>query len=260
MERNNLAFYDQQAAQWWDETATVFPLSKLNPLRFQFFDQYVPDWHGLRVLDVGCGGGYTCEFLAQRGTVVTGIDQSAACITAAQDHAQSTGLTIDYHTGVAEQLPFASDRFDIVICVDVLEHVQSVPATVTEIGRVLKPGGRFLFDTISRTWQSRLIMIWLLENGLRLIPRGIHDWQQFVLPEELTLNLQQAGFSDVTFQGFDLFGRSPLGHLQTLWHYWQTGSFRAKFDDNTQVFYIGIAQTHEPDAQPPQTSVLDGCG
>ena len=92
MERNNLAFYDRQAAQWWDETATIFPLSKLNPLRFQFFDRYVPDWHGLQVLDVGCGGGYTCEFLAQRGAVVTGLDQSAACIATAQQHARQMVL------------------------------------------------------------------------------------------------------------------------------------------------------------------------
>ncbi|MEM1293529.1 MAG: bifunctional 2-polyprenyl-6-hydroxyphenol methylase/3-demethylubiquinol 3-O-methyltransferase UbiG [Cyanobacteria bacterium P01_H01_bin.162] len=242
MVRNDLAFYDQQAAQWWDQTATVFPLSQLNPLRFQFFDRYVADWRGLQVLDVGCGGGYTCEFLAQRGAAITGIDQSAACIAAAHNHAQAMGLKIDYHPGVAEQLPFAGDRFDIVTCVDVLEHVQSVPTTIAEIGRVLKPGGLFLFDTINRTWQSRLLMIWLLEDWLRLIPQGIHDWQQFVPPQELKMRLQQANFSDVTIQGFDLFGRNLLAQLQTLWHYWQTGGLKANFDHNTQVFYIGITR------------------
>jgi 2-polyprenyl-6-hydroxyphenyl methylase/3-demethylubiquinone-9 3-methyltransferase len=255
MARNDLAFYDQQAAQWWDETATVFPLSQLNPLRFQFFDQSVTDWRGLQVLDVGCGGGYTCEFLAQRGAVVTGMDQSAACIAAAQAHAQSMELAIDYHTGVAEQLPFGGDRFDIVTCVDVLEHVQSVPTTIAEIGRVLKPGGRFLFDTINRTWQSRFLMIWLLEDWLRLIPQGIHDWEQFVPPAELTVRLQQADFSDVNIQGFDLFGRHPLAQLQTLWHYWQTGSLRAKFDSNTDVFYIGTARKQVPEAQGSQAAV-----
>jgi 2-polyprenyl-6-hydroxyphenyl methylase/3-demethylubiquinone-9 3-methyltransferase len=241
MERNNLAFYDQQAAQWWDETATVFPLSQLNPLRFQFFDQSVPNWRDLQVLDIGCGGGYTCEFLAQRGAMVTGIDQSSACI-AAKDHAQHMGLTIDYYSGVSEQLPFEGDRFDIVTCVDVLEHVQNVPVTVAEIGRVLKPGGWFLFDTINRTWQSRLLMIWLLEDWLRLIPRGIHDWEQFVPPEDLTQSLTEARLSDINIQGFDLLGRHPLAQLQTLWHYWQTGSLRVNFDDNTHVFYIGTAR------------------
>ncbi len=242
MVRNDLAFYDRQAAQWWSETATIFPLSKLNPLRFQFFDQHIPDWNSLQVLDVGCGGGYTCEFLAQRGAVVTGIDQSSACIDAAQDHAQLMGLEIDYHAGVSEKLPFQGDRFDIVTCVDVLEHVESVPATVAEISRVLKPGGLFLFDTLNRTWRSRFIMIWLLENWLRLIPRGIHDWNQFVPPEELEQNLISAGLSDIQIQGFDLFGRKPIAQFQTLLHYWQTENFRVNFDDNTEVFYIGIAR------------------
>ncbi|MEM6590493.1 MAG: bifunctional 2-polyprenyl-6-hydroxyphenol methylase/3-demethylubiquinol 3-O-methyltransferase UbiG [Cyanobacteria bacterium P01_C01_bin.73] len=242
MERNDLAFYDQQAPQWWDETATIFPLNKLNPLRFQFFDQYISNWSGLQVLDVGCGGGYTCEFLARRGAVVTGIDQSSACIGAAQDHGQQMGLTINYYIGVSEQLPFESDRFDVVTCVDVLEHVQSVAATVAEISRVLKPGSLFLFDTINRTWQSRLLMIWLLEDWLQLIPRGIHNWHQFVPPGELAQSLMQAKLSDINIQGFDLLGRNPLAQLQTLWHYWQTGNFRANFDANTQVFYIGTAR------------------
>jgi 2-polyprenyl-6-hydroxyphenyl methylase/3-demethylubiquinone-9 3-methyltransferase len=248
MVRNDLAFYDQQAAQWWNETATIFPLSKLNPLRFQFFDQHVPDWNNLQVLDVGCGGGYTCEFLAQREATVTGIDQSSACITAAQDHMRLMGLTIDYYTGISEKMPFPGDHFDIVVCVDVLEHVQSVSATIAEIARVLKPGGLFLFDTLNRTWQSRLLMIWVLENWLQLIPRGIHDWGQFVPPEELKQTLITAELSNIQIQGFDLFGRTPLAQLQTLLHYWQTKNFQVNFDDNTQVFYIGIAKKSEQHA------------
>ncbi|MGD1951496.1 MAG: bifunctional 2-polyprenyl-6-hydroxyphenol methylase/3-demethylubiquinol 3-O-methyltransferase UbiG [Leptolyngbyaceae cyanobacterium] len=209
MERNNLAFYDQQATQWWSETATIFPLSKLNPLRFKYFDRVIPQWHGLRVLDVGCGGGYTCEFLAQRGAIVIGIDPSAACIEAAKRHSSAMDLTIDYRVGMGESLPFECDRFDVVVCVDVLEHVQRPAATVTEISRVLHPGGLFCFDTINRTWQSRWIMIWLLEDLLRQIPRGIHDWHKFVTPEELHQLLAQSGFSEITMQGFDLFGHTP---------------------------------------------------
>ncbi|MEM9808525.1 MAG: bifunctional 2-polyprenyl-6-hydroxyphenol methylase/3-demethylubiquinol 3-O-methyltransferase UbiG, partial [Cyanobacteria bacterium P01_D01_bin.56] len=219
MERNNLAFYDQQATQWWSETATIFPLSKLNPLRFEYFDRVIPDWQGLKVLDVGCGGGYTCEFLAQRGAVVTGIDQSAACIEVAKDHSKQMGLTIDYRVGVGENLPFEDDSFDGVVCVDVLEHVESPAATVAEIGRVLKPGGVFCFDTINRTWQSRWLMIWLLEDVLRQIPQGVHDWEKFVQPEELDKFLVEAGFTKVTMQGFDLFGRNPLAQMNNLIHF-----------------------------------------
>ncbi|WP_299490488.1 bifunctional 2-polyprenyl-6-hydroxyphenol methylase/3-demethylubiquinol 3-O-methyltransferase UbiG [Acaryochloris sp. IP29b_bin.137] len=242
MERNNLAFYDQQASQWWNETATIFPLSKLNPLRFQYFDRFIPNWRGLKVLDVGCGGGYTCEFLAQRGARVTGIDPSAACIEVATDHAEEMGLTINYHVGVGEILPFACDLFDVVVCVDVLEHVQSVAATVTEIGRVIQPGGLFCFDTINRTWQSRWLMIWLLEDVLRQIPRGIHNWHQFVPPKELHQLLTQAEFSQVTLQGFDLFGRTPLAQITHLIHYLRTGEFQIQFDNHTGVMYIGTAR------------------
>lgn len=245
MERNNLAFYDQQAAQWWNETATIFPLSKLNPLRFEYFDRVIPQWQGLRVLDVGCGGGYTCEFLAQRGAMVTGIDRPAACIEAAQCHAEAMGLTIDYQVGMGETIPFEDDCFDVVVCVDVLEHVKSPAATVTEIGRVLKPEGLFCFDTINRTWQSRWLMIWLLEDVLRQIPRGIHDWHKFVTPKELCELLMQAGFSDVTMRGFNLFGHNPLAQMANLIHFWKTGGFRVQFDDNTRVMYIGTAQRGE---------------
>ena len=242
MERNNLAFYDQQAAQWWNETATIFPLSKLNPLRFKYFDRIIPQWQGLRVLDVGCGGGYTCEFLAQRGAIVTGIDQSAACIKVAKDHSAAMGLTIDYRVGMGESLPYGDSCFDVVVCVDVLEHVESPADTVTEISRVLKPGGLFCFDTINRTWQSRWLMIWLLEDLLRQIPRGIHDWHKFVTPQELHQLLMRAGFSKVTMQGFDLFGHTPLAQIGNLIYFWKTGGFRVQFDNDTQVMYIGTAQ------------------
>jgi 2-polyprenyl-6-hydroxyphenyl methylase / 3-demethylubiquinone-9 3-methyltransferase len=246
MQRNNLAFYDQQAAEWWSETSTIFPLSKLNPLRFQYFDRIVPQWRGLRVLDVGCGGGYTCEFLARRGALVTGLDQSPACIHSAKAHAAATGLAIDYHPGVGEALPFADQHFDVVVCVDVLEHVDSPAATVAEISRVLKPGGLFCFDTINRTWQSRLLMIWLLEDWLRLIPHGVHDWQKFVPPELLHDWLEQSGFSDIQMQGFDLLGRNPAAQVSSLLYYWKTGGFQVHFDDDMGVMYIGSARKVRP--------------
>ncbi|WP_216902760.1 bifunctional 2-polyprenyl-6-hydroxyphenol methylase/3-demethylubiquinol 3-O-methyltransferase UbiG [Synechococcus sp. CCY 9618] len=242
MIRNNLQFYDQQAATWWEEGATIFALHRLNPLRFLWFDRQVPQWRGLRVLDVGCGGGYSCEFLARRGALVTGIDRSAPCIEAARVHAAAMGLTITYHAGLAESLPFAAERFDVVLCVDVLEHVEHPQTVIREIGRVLVPGGVFCFDTINRTFRSRLIMIWLLEHLLRLIPAGIHDWDRFVPPDDLRRWLATSGFEAMAIEGMDLFGRGPLRTLGRLVHYLRTGSLQVRFDQDLAVMFIGSAR------------------
>ncbi|MEO1636874.1 MAG: bifunctional 2-polyprenyl-6-hydroxyphenol methylase/3-demethylubiquinol 3-O-methyltransferase UbiG [Cyanobacteria bacterium J06631_9] len=244
MQRNNLSYYDQWATQWWQAEATVAPLNRLNPLRFQFFDRYVSDWRSLKVLDVGCGGGFTSEFLARRGAHVTGIDQSLACVEAASHHASETGLSICYQQSQAEQLPFNDATFDSVVCVDVLEHVDSPLQTIAEISRVLKPGGQFCFDTINRTWRSKLVMIWLLENALGQIPKGIHDWQKFITPAELSDMLGQHSMTIQEISGFDLFGGGLLGSCRRLLKYYRTGQFHVDFDSNnnsTQVMYIGVA-------------------
>ena len=243
MQRNNLSYYDQWAPQWWQETATAAPLSQLNPLRFQFFDAYISEWQQLKVLDVGCGGGFTCEFLAKRGARVIGIDQSAACIEAANHHASEAGLNIDYCQSQAERLPFDDATFDAVVCVDVLEHVESPQQTIAEISRVLKPGGQFCFDTINRTWQSKLVMIWLLENALRQIPQGIHDWHKFITPAELTAMLGRQGMQPTSITGFNLFGPPGLpGKWQTLQQYRRSGQLQVEFgSQRDRIMYIGIA-------------------
>ena len=241
MKRNNLDFYDQQASCWWDENAIIAPLSRLNPMRFEYFDRTVAGWQGLRVLDVGCGGGFTCEFLARRGAQVWGIDQSVPCIAAAKLHAEQANLPITYCHGVAETLPMATDWFDVVVCVDVLEHVTDPLRTMSEIGRVLKPGGLFCFDTINRTLRSRLIMIWLLEIGLRQIPVGIHDWRKFITPAELCHMMAQAGLSPMDISGFNFLGSTLAENLRAYQRYQATGKFQARFDDDTRVMYIGTA-------------------
>ncbi|MBE9138715.1 3-demethylubiquinone-9 3-O-methyltransferase [Nodosilinea sp. LEGE 07088] len=241
VQRNDLGFYDQQASQWWDETATIAPLNRLNPLRFEYFDRVVSRWQGLRVLDVGCGGGFTCEFLAQRQAQVWGLDQSANCIAAAQAHAGAEGLPIAYCWGVAEDLPFEAAGFDVVICVDVLEHVASPQDAIAEMSRVLKPGGRVCFDTINRTLRSRLVMIWLLETLLRQIPAGIHDWEKFLTPQELRTMLTRFGFGSVQMAGFNLFGSTVPELVAAYRRYQATGTFEARFDGDLRVMYIGTA-------------------
>jgi 2-polyprenyl-6-hydroxyphenyl methylase / 3-demethylubiquinone-9 3-methyltransferase len=240
MKRNDLEFYDRTAAEWWDQDAKIYALHHLNLPRFSYFDRHVPYWQGVVVLDVGCGGGFSCEFMAQRGAIVHGIDQSPNCIAIAQDHAIKQNLAIDYQQGFAEALPYAAHTFDAVVCVDVLEHVADLRQTVAEVHRVLKPGGLFLFDTINRTYRSRLVMIWLLENLLQEIPRGIHDWHKFINPAEL-ISLMQEGFTAIEIKGFNILGETWLQNIQAYRHYKQTGGFQVSISDNLSVSYIGKA-------------------
>lgn len=240
-QRNNLAYYDRWATEWWDASAKVYALSYLNPPRFEYFDRHISNWQGLHVLDIGCGGGFTCELLAQRGVIVSGVDQSAACINIAQQHAMQNQLAIAYQVAHAEALPFPDASFDVVTCVDVLEHVADLRQTLQEIQRVLKPGGTFCFDTVNRTRKSKVVMIWLLEDLLNEIPRGIHDWHKFIQPEELIADLRSLDFHQIDITGFNLFGSTLWEYLQSYWNYRRTGQFNVRLNADTSVMYIGKA-------------------
>lgn len=237
--RNDLKFYDQSARQWWNPDSKIYALHHLNTLRFKYFDRHIANWQGLKVLDVGCGGGFSCEFMVARGAQVFGIDQSQNCIAIAQAHAAGNGFEIDYKSGFAECLPYPANYFDVVLCVDVLEHVADLKKTIAEIHRVLQPGGIFCFDTINRTFKSQLIMILLLEEILQEIPCGIHDWKKFVKPEELTGLLQHNGFINIEIKGFNLFGDTLWEHFLAYWRYKKKGGFTVSINDNTSVMYIG---------------------
>lgn len=241
MKKNDLEFYDLSADSWWQKSAKIYALYHLNQPRFDFFDRHVTNWKGLRVLDVGCGGGFSCEFMAKRGATAFGIDQSAKCIKQAQQHAASGGFSIEYQQGFAENLPYQDKTFDVVVCVDVLEHVSDLRQTISEISRVLQPNGLFFFDTINRTVKSQLVMIWLLENLLREIPRGIHDWKKFIKPKELTYLLSNHHFANIEINGFDLFGEGLFDNIFAYMHYKKTGGFQAKITKNTSLMYIGKA-------------------
>lgn len=231
MIRNNLEQYDTMAEHWWKDKGPFAPLFHLNPYRFSYFDTFVPQWKGLRVLDVGCGGGFTTEFLAKRGARVAGVDRAVRIVEVAREHAREQGLTIDYRQGVAESLPFTNETFDVVTCVDVLEHVADLKRTIDEISRVLKPDGLFLFDTINRTLRSKFIIVWLLENILSRVPKGTHDWNMFIKPEELQEVLLQRGFDDLEFTGL-----SPRGeNLRTKVPYFKMGS-------DMSTLYLGKAR------------------
>ncbi len=249
MKRNDLAYYDLNADKWWKEDETLHLSSHLNKSRFEFFESYVPNWKGIKVLDIGCGGGLACEFLAKRGAHVSGIDLSFNSIKAAQEHAKKSNLQIDYQCGVAENLPYEENTFDVVVCFDVLEHVEDWKKAIGEIYRVLNKNGIFLFDTINKTFKSKFIMIWLLEDILKQIPRGLHDWNKFIQPQELIDVMERTGFADVAIKGFDLTGGTNFKTLRDIVlrglskqrEGGEVELFEIQINEDTSVCYIGKA-------------------
>ncbi|MGR3436753.1 MAG: bifunctional 2-polyprenyl-6-hydroxyphenol methylase/3-demethylubiquinol 3-O-methyltransferase UbiG, partial [Shimia sp.] len=175
---------------------------------------------GAEVLDLGCAGGFMAEALDDRGARVTGIDPAQDAIEAARAHAAQGGRDIRYDVGVGEALPYEDARFDHVVCVDVLEHVQDLAQVCREVARVLRPGGLFLFDTINRNPISRLAVVTAAEDVLGLLPKGTHDPEMFVKPDELRVALGDAGLTmgrivglgprGVNRRGDPVFGRVPV--------------------------------------------------
>lgn len=193
--RNDLAIYDGAAAQWWsDEIRWLRILRNMVPGRLQWFDRHV-EWRGREVLDLGCGGGFMAEALAERGARVTGLDPATRAIAAAREHAAARGLEIRYHVGSGEKMDYPDASFDAVVCVDVLEHVRDLDRVLANVARVLRPGGRLFFDTINRNALSRFAAITMAERVLRILPRGTHDPDLFITPAELDAALSRAGLA-----------------------------------------------------------------
>ncbi|MCR9156194.1 MAG: bifunctional 2-polyprenyl-6-hydroxyphenol methylase/3-demethylubiquinol 3-O-methyltransferase UbiG [Rhodobacteraceae bacterium] len=229
-QRNNLEIYDDVAAQWWsDDIRWVRTLKNMVPGRLSWFDKQF-DWQGKDVLDLGCAGGFMAEALDNRGARVTGIDPAKEAVAAARAHAQSEGKAIRYDVGVGEALPYADASFDAVVCVDVLEHVQSLTRVISEVFRVLSPGGYFLFDTINRNPIARLATITVAEDVLKLLPKGTHDPEMFIKPTELRSELELAGF--VVGQMVGLGPRGINGR----------GDFTFGRVPGTMIIYMGTAR------------------
>lgn len=209
--RNDLTIYDAVAEEWWsDDIRWVRTLKNMVPGRLGWFDRQI-DWQGLRVLDLGCAGGFMAEALDDRGARVTGIDPAADAIAAARLHAAEAGRQISYDVGVGETLPYEDESFDAVVCVDVLEHVEDLQRVLAEVARVLVPGGLFLFDTINRNILARLAVITMAEDVLRLLPRGTHDPAMFIRPGELRQGLARAGLVAGRFTGLGPRGMTRRG-------------------------------------------------
>ncbi len=193
--------YEREASGWWDEGHPLHLLhgsvttSRLALLRRALQGASGRQLSGLRVLDVGCGGGYMAEALARAGCRVTAVDASAASLATARAHAARAGLEIDYRDGSAERLPVRDAAFDVVCCWGVLEHVADVDAVLAEAARVLVPGGVFAFDTVNRTWTSWLVGIKVLQDWpwTRAFDAPVHDWRMFLPPGELLAALARQG-------------------------------------------------------------------
>jgi len=218
--RNDLTIYDTVADQWWsDDIRWVRTLKNMVPARLKWFDTHI-DWSGKEVLDLGCAGGFMAEALAARGATVTGIDPASKAIDAARAQSARAGSDIAYDVGTGEALPYTAERFDAVVCVDVLEHVEDLTQVLSEVARVLKPGGLFLFDTINRNPLARLVTITVAEDLLRILPKGTHDPSMFIKPDELLGGLKASGLiagpmtglgpRGINRRGDFLFGTLPL--------------------------------------------------
>ena len=203
------ALYNEPANIWWDEDQALHLLkSSVNPARVGYFERLIKDVLHLDcddtpALDVGCGGGILAEEFARMGFHVAGIDPSEQSLATARQHAESMGLTIDYDKGTGESIPYADHTFPVVYCCDVLEHVRDLPKVINEIYRVTAPGGCFFFDTLNRTFASKLvaIKIWQEWKTTAFMPPRVHEWRMFIQPEELKGLLTQSGFEFKEFRG-----------------------------------------------------------
>lgn len=186
--------FEKFGQEWWNPAGKLFSLHRINPLRFDYFSSKIDSLSGKRVLDIGCGGGILAERFAGAGAKVTGIDLSPVAVDAAKRHSEESGLAIDYFVsspaGLAGKRP---EPFDIVICAEVLEHVDDLRAFLRDSLSMLKSGGIFFFGTINKTLKARLLAIIVAEDVLGMVPQGTHDYQRFVRPSALKEILEENG-------------------------------------------------------------------
>ncbi len=201
--------FNRLAATWWDSAGPMRPLHVINRLRQAYLSELIESHFaplgrpidGLRVLDVGCGAGLLCEPLAARGARVTGIDVAEKNIAAARVHAAGAGLRIDYRVGAPADAIDAGERFDLVLLLEVVEHVDDVHSFVASAARHVAPGGLLVASTIDRTLKSFVFAIVGAEYVFRVLPRGTHQWRRFVRPAQLHAAAGAAGLSTIDVRG-----------------------------------------------------------
>jgi 2-polyprenyl-6-hydroxyphenyl methylase/3-demethylubiquinone-9 3-methyltransferase len=196
--------FARHAADWWDARGPMAALHKFNPVRLGYIRDRAAErfgrdakkldcLKGLRMLDIGCGGGILSEPLARIGAQMVGVDPAEENVAAARAHAEDEGVAVDYRAATAEELAEAGEAFDVVLAMEVVEHVTDVPAFVATCAGMVKPGGLMIAATLNRTLKSFALAIVGAEYVLRWVPRGTHQWDKFVTPRELETAVENAG-------------------------------------------------------------------
>jgi len=204
VDAEEVARFAAMAAEWWDPDGKFRPLHKLNPARVRFIRDRAcarfgrdpskdKPLDGLRLIDIGCGGGLVCEPMARMGAAVTGIDAGTETVGIARTHAEAVGLDIDYRAETAEALVAAGETFDVVLSLEVVEHVADVAGFVAACCALTRPGGLIVMSTLNRTARAFATAIVGAEYVMRWLPRGTHDWRKFLRPSELSGALTRAG-------------------------------------------------------------------
>jgi 2-polyprenyl-6-hydroxyphenyl methylase/3-demethylubiquinone-9 3-methyltransferase len=220
--------FEELASRWWDPNSEFKPLHEINPLRLEYIQRLAP-LEGKRVLDVGCGGGILSESMAACGAQVTGIDMGEAPLQVARLHLLESGLEINYERIPAERLAEEQpEHYDIVTCMEMLEHVPDPGSVVNACARLVKPEGKLFFSTINRNPKSYLFAIVGAEYVLKLLPKGTHDYAKFIRPSELHAWLREAGLTTIGMTGMSY---NPLTQIY-------------KMTDDVDVNYL-VAATRE---------------
>ena len=208
-----VAKFEAMASEWWDPKGKFKPLHEMNSIRLEYIVQQIcaefgrdPNslrpFEGLRLLDIGCGGGLLSEPMTRLGATVIGADAAAGNIPVAQLHAEQSGLDIDYRNITAEALAEDGEQFDVVLNMEVIEHVADPQAYLTACRQLLKPGGLMLCSTLNRNPKSYMAAIIGAEVIMRWLPKGTHEWHKFITPDELFALISNAGLKPVDSKGF----------------------------------------------------------
>ena len=210
VDRNEISKFEELAHRWWDPHSEFKPLHDINPLRLDYIDARARIG-GKRVLDVGCGGGILAESMAKRGAQVTGIDMGEAPLSVARLHQLESGVEVDYRRITAEELAEeAPESFDVVTCMEMLEHVPDPSSVIRACARLVKPGGHVFFSTINRNPKSFLFAIVGAEYILNMLPKGTHEFAKFIRPSELATWVREAELDmrDLTGMTYNPFTKS----------------------------------------------------